>query len=197
MPYTNTDSYLIQRRDLAIYFFRISFIFLVFWTPTVLTVYIIPVTNYWVRYAIGNFGHLQGVASASVSLMKSDVKEAFVNFITCKWRRANAEYVEEQSLLKSGVKKSEIKAMKSKAKLMSFKNYPYDLPRQRVDYKFEDEIYNKTSVASSLMSASPDLDTSDVFKENEVYPNPAPVETNQEETSSALIAMEESTENEE
>jgi len=69
--------------------------------------------------------------------MKSDVKEAFVNFVKCRWRTANAIYVEERRLRRLGMRKSEI--TKRITMLKYPHDYPHDLPRQRADFTFADE----------------------------------------------------------
>ena len=196
------------RREIAIYFFRISFVFLFFWTPTVTLCFVLPgLISPWTRFVFGTISHYQGLASALVSLFKSDVKEAFLNFVFCRVRQANMDYTEGQRLLKTGVHRSKIKGLlnsspfrkgdissniskdeqssklsaptqhdaKGNQQLSSASTpslfemqpdepeYPYDIPRQRDDYLFEDEIENM-SKASTLNyageSASFVLDTS-------------------------------------
>jgi len=83
--------------------------------------------------------------------MKSDVKEALVNFVKCRWRTANAIYVEERRLRQLGLRNSEIKRRMTMLGLknsdikrrMSMMTYPHDLPRQRADFTFAgEEIQN-------------------------------------------------------
>ena len=133
---------------------------------------------------IGWLSHLQGFASAGVATMKSDIKEAFVNFVSCKWRAANAEYEEEQRLLKSGVKKSEVRAMRSKTKCFKMSNYPYDMPRQREDFKFEDEVHAESGTRISTGSGPSALATSDAFVEDEIID---PEAADHDEATSALM----------
>jgi len=90
--------------------------------------------------------------------MKQDVKQAFVDFVTCRWRNANAGYVKDQKMIAAGLKKSRpnmqdsrpnINRAKTRTKLFRMNSsepkYPYDLPRQREDYQFEDEVEGTNS----------------------------------------------------
>ena len=58
---------------MAIYFFRIAFIFLAFWMPVVISVYIVRSGNAWVRYALANLAHLQGSAVSEVGASEDGV----------------------------------------------------------------------------------------------------------------------------
>lgn len=74
-----------KRRLLSIYFGRLVLVFLVFWVPTLLILFAFaPEVSVWVRFAGGTWSHLQGCASAIITLLKPDIAEAVKNFITCK-----------------------------------------------------------------------------------------------------------------
>jgi hypothetical protein len=74
-----------KRRELAIYFFRIVFLFAFFWFPVIGFWYLAAgQASPWVSWAVGVLGHLHGLANAAVSLMKKDVYWATKRLITCK-----------------------------------------------------------------------------------------------------------------
>jgi hypothetical protein len=91
-----------KRRELTIYFFRITFIFIFFWMPTVLVYYVFQGMHPWGMFALGVFTHSAGGVSAIFTTFKPDVGRATNNFLRCKWSRAlpNAgEYDDFSSLL--------------------------------------------------------------------------------------------------
>ncbi|CAB9505164.1 expressed unknown protein [Seminavis robusta] len=72
-----------RRRTLAIYFFRLAFVFIVMWVPSIILMFVTPAfTNPWVEHVGGTWSHLQVFVSSSVSLMKPDIWEAFIDFYT-------------------------------------------------------------------------------------------------------------------
>ena len=71
-------------RLLARYFIRIIIVFMVWWLPVVLLSLVLTGFNPWVQYTIGALlAHSQGCASAMMTLMKPDVKEATRSFLRC------------------------------------------------------------------------------------------------------------------
>jgi hypothetical protein len=74
-----------KRRELAIYFFRIVFLFLFFWCPVVVVYYLPGIhASPWVSFGFAVLAHLHGSANAAVSLMKKDVYWATNRLITCR-----------------------------------------------------------------------------------------------------------------
>jgi hypothetical protein len=74
-----------RRRNLSLYFFRLVFVYFFMWFPFAL---ICTVGNFvnissWIFWAGAAWSHLQGLASALVSLTKPDIKEAVVSFLCC------------------------------------------------------------------------------------------------------------------
>uniref|UniRef100_A0A6S9TGT7 G-protein coupled receptors family 1 profile domain-containing protein n=1 Tax=Chrysotila carterae TaxID=13221 RepID=A0A6S9TGT7_CHRCT len=65
-----------RARSLAVFYMRILMVFLLFWAPTVLLMYIVPLHEVWVGWAGGTWSHLQGLFSALLCLTKKDVQEA-------------------------------------------------------------------------------------------------------------------------
>jgi hypothetical protein len=79
-----------RSRALTIFFFRITVIFIVFWTPTVVVYYVVRGIAPWGMFVIGLWSHSQGAVAALVTFMKPDVKEAVMDFVWCRWRVKNA-----------------------------------------------------------------------------------------------------------
>lgn len=48
-----------KRRDIAIYFFRIVAMMLLFWAPALILLCVATGSNYWLRWALTNFAHFQ------------------------------------------------------------------------------------------------------------------------------------------
>lgn len=74
-----------QRRLFTIYFGRLIIVFLVMWIPTLVLLFVF--SKYmpeWVDFFAGSWSHLQGGISAFLALLKPDIKEAFLRFITCR-----------------------------------------------------------------------------------------------------------------
>jgi hypothetical protein len=79
-----------RSRALTIFFFRITVIFIVFWTPTMVVYYVVRGIAPWGMFVIGLWSHSQGAVAALVTFMKPDVKEAVIDFVCCRWRVKNA-----------------------------------------------------------------------------------------------------------
>lgn len=74
-----------KRRNIAVYFFRLTVVFLVMWVPSLFLIFIGGgYTSTWVTFAGGAWSHLQGAVSAVASIMKEDIGQAFKEFLTCK-----------------------------------------------------------------------------------------------------------------
>mmetsp|Transcript_22181 Transcript_22181/g.48365 ORF Transcript_22181/g.48365 Transcript_22181/m.48365 type:complete len:403 (-) Transcript_22181:424-1632(-) len=67
-----------RARSLAFFYMRILMVFLLFWAPTVLFVYVAPLNTVWLAWAGGSWSHLQGLASALLCLTKRDVYNAVI-----------------------------------------------------------------------------------------------------------------------
>jgi len=68
------------KRALAIYFFRLLLVFLVFWFPTILAVFV--ATNPWFTFVGSAWAHFQGAASALTMLGKSDINDCVRSLIS-------------------------------------------------------------------------------------------------------------------
>lgn len=82
-----------RRRELAIYFFRIMFVFIIMWCPFVVIVFVAGGTaaSPWVIWSGGLWSHMQGPVSAAVSCFKTDIRKAVLDFIYCKKVEHNDE----------------------------------------------------------------------------------------------------------
>lgn len=67
-----------RRRELAIYFFRILSVFVIFWMPCLLVVCAMGGAHGvpWAVWTLGLWGHFQGVTSAIVIAQKADIKKS-------------------------------------------------------------------------------------------------------------------------
>lgn len=73
-----------QRRLFTIYFGRLIIVFLVMWIPTLVLMFLFsPFMPQWVDFLGGSWSHLQGGISAILALLKPDIKDAFLKFLTC------------------------------------------------------------------------------------------------------------------
>mmetsp|Transcript_18534 Transcript_18534/g.45922 ORF Transcript_18534/g.45922 Transcript_18534/m.45922 type:complete len:451 (-) Transcript_18534:524-1876(-) len=74
-----------QRRLFTIYFGRLIAVFMIMWIPTILLMFIFsPWLPQWVDFVGGSWSHLQGGVSAFLILLKPDIQDAFLNFVTCR-----------------------------------------------------------------------------------------------------------------
>jgi hypothetical protein len=85
-----------KRRELTIYFFRITFIFIFFWMPTVLVYYVFRGMHPWGMFALGVFTHSAGGVSAIFTTCKPDVGRATKNFLRCKWLQRSPNAGEDE-----------------------------------------------------------------------------------------------------
>lgn len=74
-----------KRRVLTIYFFRIVAVFVIMWGPLLVVAYAAGGAggHPWAVWAVALWGHVQGAVSASVSLLKEDIRFAVIKFVTC------------------------------------------------------------------------------------------------------------------
>ena len=72
-----------QRRLLSIYF-RLILVFLIMWVPTILMLFVFtPWLPPWARFIGGLWSHLQGGVSAFIVLLKPDIRQSFLAFVSC------------------------------------------------------------------------------------------------------------------
>jgi hypothetical protein len=71
-----------RARLFAMYFMRIVIIFFLWWVPALLFIFLWPNTPPWFKWVWSVWTHLQGVASALMTLLKPDIKEAFKKMLT-------------------------------------------------------------------------------------------------------------------
>lgn len=79
-----------RTRSVAIFFARITFVFLLMWLPTVIAIYIVGASSAWFSFLGGAWSHLQPAVSIGVSLLKGDIREAFLDFVKCRSFAQNA-----------------------------------------------------------------------------------------------------------
>lgn len=73
-----------KRRTLVIYFCRVVVIFFVMWVPSLVAIFVIgPWIGVWASWVAGSWTHFQGLASAIMMLLKKDIRQEFVAFVTC------------------------------------------------------------------------------------------------------------------
>ena len=65
-----------RTRSVAIFFARITFVFLLMWH--------IGASSAWFSFLGGAWSHLQPAVSIGVSLLKGDIREAFLDFVKCR-----------------------------------------------------------------------------------------------------------------
>lgn len=98
-----------RRRNLAIYFFRLVFVYVFMWLPAVVISFIWGTYSYsdgserntWIYAAGATWSHLQGLVSVIVSLTKPDIKKAFLGTITCGWWDKKLAKEKEESQIRS------------------------------------------------------------------------------------------------
>ena len=78
-----------RRRNLAVYFFRLIFVFVAMWLPFIIIAFVwAPASSsqnsYWVLWVGASWSHLQGLVSVLFALTKEDVKDCFIGTVTCK-----------------------------------------------------------------------------------------------------------------
>lgn len=76
-----------KRRELMIYFYRITGVFAVMWVPGVFFFYVsaaFPKEHVWAIYIASVWSHSQGAVAAAVSMLKEDVYRAVMNLIWCR-----------------------------------------------------------------------------------------------------------------
>lgn len=73
-----------KKRNIAVYFFRLTVVFLVMWVPSIFLMFIAGgFLTSWVAFLGGCWSHLQGAVSGVASIMKQDIGQAFVEFLAC------------------------------------------------------------------------------------------------------------------
>ena len=81
-----------RTRSVALFFARITIVFVVMWFPTMVAIYMANrMTGVWFGFIGGIWSHLQPIVSAGVACMKGDIKEAVYNFTTCRWCNAEGQ----------------------------------------------------------------------------------------------------------
>ena len=80
-----------KKREIAVFFFRIVVVFVVMWLPSIVFFYAGSGINIWVVYFSGIWAHMQGAVSAAVSMLKSDIRFAVLDFLFCRTLKANRD----------------------------------------------------------------------------------------------------------
>mmetsp|Transcript_7839 Transcript_7839/g.17550 ORF Transcript_7839/g.17550 Transcript_7839/m.17550 type:complete len:440 (-) Transcript_7839:1698-3017(-) len=73
-----------KRRELTIYFYKITGVFLLMWLPGVFIFYVLSGVTIWAIYAAPLWSHSQGAVAAGVSMMKKDIYDAVMDFVWCR-----------------------------------------------------------------------------------------------------------------
>lgn len=79
-----------RRRNLAVYFFRLVFVFVAMWLPFIIITFIVGparpgAESSWLFWTGAAWSHLQGLASVLTSLTKPDIKNAYLGTLTFGW----------------------------------------------------------------------------------------------------------------
>ena len=149
-----------KRRLLSLYFMRIVASYVGMWTPHLVLCLVgsgIP----WMVFAGGSWGHFQGVVSAVIALTKPDMRKAFYRLLRCKpkisshRRRVDHSYSRRRTFFWFRSLSTGIMARRNSADFISNKSTATDLngsshfddylPRQRADFRFEDEVNSNRS----------------------------------------------------
>lgn len=92
-----------QTRQLFIFFYRIIFVFLIVWLPTVVSVSTSPEKiPLHVMFAFSIWNHMQCVICAAVALTKPDIRSAYRDFMYCRTRHRNQRSTARQPRRRTG-----------------------------------------------------------------------------------------------
>ena len=80
-----------RTRSVAFFFLRLTGVFILMWLPTIIAIYIIAGSSIYLAFLGGTWSHLQPAVSIGVSLLKGDIREATVEFLTCRCRGGKNE----------------------------------------------------------------------------------------------------------
>jgi len=77
-----------RRRNLALYFFRLIFVFVFMWLPFIVITFVVNPAipgpqNPWLLWTGAAWSHLQGLVSVIVSCTKEDIKDCLVGTLSC------------------------------------------------------------------------------------------------------------------
>jgi hypothetical protein len=73
-----------KRREITIYFYKITAVFLIMWLPGVFIFYVLSGVTIWAIYAAPLWSHSQGAVAAGVAMMKKDVYDAVMDLAWCR-----------------------------------------------------------------------------------------------------------------
>lgn len=80
-----------RTRSVAFFFLRLTGVFVFMWLPTIIAIYIIAGSSIYFAFLGGTWSHLQPAVSIGVSLLKGDIRQATVEFLTCRCRGGKNE----------------------------------------------------------------------------------------------------------
>ena len=84
-----------RTRMIFFYFLRLVVVYLVMWLPTAVMLFVVVKDGYWTSWSAGAWSHLQGLVSVTVSLHKPDIRQAFFDFLCCRWGLAEQDQVDD------------------------------------------------------------------------------------------------------
>jgi hypothetical protein len=138
-----------KRRDLSVYFFRISFVFLFMWMPAIVMVFMVRGRAHpWAVWAVGTWSHLQGLVSASIACLKPDIAESVNKFVTCQQCRDNGQEDSQTDSRGQGSSFFQLYVTRSSGgavKRSEEASDNEDIPEQDQSFQFVDEARNETS----------------------------------------------------
>ena len=73
-----------KRREITIYFYKITGVFLIMWLPGIFIFYVLSGVTIWAIYAAPLWSHSQGAVAAGVAMMKKDVYDAVMDLVWCR-----------------------------------------------------------------------------------------------------------------
>ena len=73
-----------KRREITIFFFRITGIFLLMWLPGIFIFYVLSGVSMWIIYAAPLWSHSQGAVASGIVMMRKDVYDAVMDLVWCR-----------------------------------------------------------------------------------------------------------------
>ena len=154
-----------KRRDLSVYFFRISFVFLFMWMPAIVIHFMCRGrTSPWVVWAVATWSHLQGLVSAGIACLKPDIYQSVIDLLRCKKCYSNMDQqgggsssigLANSSFLKSFAKSSVSDVVAKRNHSDDGSSEAEDIPAQDRNFQFLDEK-QETQLESSCLSHGDD-----------------------------------------
>ena len=162
-----------RRRNLALYFFRLIFVFVFMWLPFILITFVVNPAipgpqNPWVLFAGAAWSHLQGLVSVAVSCTKGDIRDCLLDTVTCgyyvkkkgrendnqptnitSWNRTSVETDHEKQ---QPAEDEESAALQSYSIMKSFNNFSGAISRMGSSIKSERRSSSTMTTSGNMAS---------------------------------------------